>query len=60
MKTEREVEALKLSIQEKISDTSAKASEAWQEGNERLFNHYGREYVKYIAQYNILLEVLRG
>lgn len=60
MKTEHEVEALKLSIQEKISDTGVKASEAWQEGNERLFKHYDREYAKYIAQYNILIEVLRG
>ena len=60
MKTEREVEALKLSIQEKISDTSAKASEAFQSSNKELFEYHDREHVKYIAQYNILLEVLRG
>lgn len=60
MKTEHGVEALKLSIQEKISDTSIKASEAYQASNKELFEHYDREYTKYVAQYNILLEVLRG
>lgn len=59
MKTEYEIEQMKVEVQEKISKVSMKARLAWDESNETLYQHYDREYAKLVAQYNILLEVLR-
>lgn len=59
MKTQKEIEDMRMQIQEKISTISLKANTAYQESDEVAFNRYDREYAKLVAQYNILLEVLR-
>lgn len=59
MKTEYEIEQMKIDTQEKISKVSMKARHAWDESNKTLYLQYDREYAKLVAQYNILLEVLQ-
>lgn len=59
MKTEREIEQMKIEIQENISKVQMKAQSAWSESNETLYRQHDREYAKLVAQYNILCEVLR-
>lgn len=59
MKTQREIEQMKIDIQEKISKVQMKAQAAWNESDETVYNFYDREYAKLVAQYNILCEVLR-
>ena len=58
MKTEHEIEQMKIEIQEKISKVQIKAQAAWNESDETVYNFYDREYTKLVAQYNILCEVL--
>ena len=59
MKTQHEIEQMKIEIQEKISKVQIKAQAAWNESEETVYNFYDREYTKLVAQYNILCEVLR-
>lgn len=59
MKTEREIEQMKIEIQEKISNVQMKAQSAWKKGGEEAYIHYDKVYTQLVAQYNILLEVLR-
>lgn len=59
MKTQHEIEQMKIEIQEKISKVQIKAQAAWNESDETVYNLYDREYAKLVAQYNILCEVLR-
>lgn len=59
MKTEREIQNMKIIIQEKISKTQIRAQNAWNTSDEKSYLHYDREYAKLVAQYNILCEVLR-
>lgn len=59
MKTEHEIEQMKIEIQENISKVQIKAQAAWDESEETVYNFYDREYAKLVAQYNILCEVLR-
>ena len=59
METEREIEQMKIYIQEKISKVQIKAQVAWSESDESTYNLYDREYAKLVAQYNILCEVLQ-
>lgn len=57
MKTEREVEKMKEVIQKEIDDLGEKArSCVFGSG---MWDMYDRQYSKKVAQYNILLEVLR-
>ena len=58
MKTQHEVEQMKIEIQGKISKVKIKAQEVWNESDETGYNLYNREYAKLVAQYNILCEVL--
>ena len=58
MKTQHEIEQMKIEIQEKISKVQIKAQEVWNESDETGYNFYDREYAKLVAQYNILCEVL--
>ena len=58
MKTQHEVEQMKIEIQGKISKVKIKAQEVWNESDETGYNFYDREYAKLVAQYNILCEVL--
>ena len=58
MKTEHEIEQMKIEIQEKISKVQIKAQTAWNESDETVYNFYDIEYAKLVAQYNILCEVL--
>ena len=58
MKTEHEIEQMKIEIQEKISKVQIKAQTAWNESDETVYNFYDRECAKLVAQYNILCEVL--
>lgn len=57
MKTQREVEQLKQSVQNKI-DSMGERARACKFGSDE-WEMYDREYAKLTAQYNILLEVLK-
>lgn len=59
MKTQQEIEQMKTKKQEDISYLSLKANNYYQLGDKVMFDHYDREHAKAVAQYNILLEVLR-
>lgn len=59
MKTQSQVEQMLIDIQQQITEQSALANNAYQESNEDVFNYHDRKYAKLVAQYNILLEVLR-
>ena len=59
MKTQREVEAMLIQKQEDIGYLSLKANNYHQLSDTVMFEHYDREYSKAVAQYNILLEVLK-
>ena len=59
MKTESQIKDMKIIIQEKISKVQIQAQNAWNTSDEKSYLHYDREYVKLVAQYNILCEVLR-
>jgi len=59
MKTQQQIEEMKKNIQEDISYLSLKAHNYYQLGDEVNFQHYDRERAKAVAQYNILLEVLK-
>lgn len=57
MKTQYEVEQMKEEVQRKIDAMSEKARSVQFGSTE--WEMYDREYAKYTAQYNILLEVLK-
>lgn len=59
MKTRQEVEQIKIIVQKELEGYRDSAQVAFNEGNKDLFDHYDREYAKRVAQYNILLEILR-
>lgn len=59
MKTEHEIEQMKVEVQEKISKIQMKAKSAWKKGGEEAYIHYDKVYAQLVAQYNILLEVLQ-
>lgn len=59
MKTELEIEQMKIEVQEKISNVQMKAEEAFEGNLFDLYRQYDREFAKLVAQYNILCEVLR-
>ena len=58
MKTQHEIEQMKIEIQEKISKVQIKAQAALNESDETVYNFYDREHAKLVAQYDILCEVL--
>ena len=59
MKTEHEIEQMKIEIQENISKVKMKAQAAWDESNETSYWQHCRDCAKLVAQYNIIYEVLR-
>ncbi len=59
MKTQQQIEEMKMKKLEDITYFSLKANSYYQLGDEVSFQHYDREYAKAVAQYNILLEVLK-
>lgn len=59
MKTQAQVEQMLKDVQQKITEQGVLANRAYQESNEAAFNLHELKYGKLIAQYNILLEVLR-
>ena len=59
MKTRQEVENIKIRVQKELESCRDSAQKAYSESNFESFNHHDREYEKRVAQYNILLEILR-
>lgn len=59
MKTQQEIEKMKEVISDRIDRMQNMAFSNRTGGNERLADHYEKEYAKAIAEYNILIEVLR-
>jgi hypothetical protein len=59
MKTEREIEQMKIDIQNEMQEVRVGCFKAWDEGKVILSKELHRDYTKLVAQYNILLEVLR-
>ena len=59
MKSQQEIEKMKEVISDRIDRMQNMAFSNRTGGNERLANHYERECAKAIAEYNILIEVLR-
>lgn len=59
MKTQQEVEAMLMKKQEDISYLGLKANNYYQLSDTVMFDRYDREYSKAVAQYSILLEVLK-
>ena len=59
MKTEREIEQMKIDIQNEMQEVRVGCFKAWDDGKVILSKELHRDYTKLVAQYNILLEVLR-
>ena len=59
MKTEREIEQMKIDIQNEMQEVRVGCFKAWDEGKAILSKELHIDYTKLVAQYNILLEVLR-
>ena len=59
MKTEREIEQMKIDIQNEMQEVRVGCFKAWDEGKVILSKDFHRDYTQLVAQYNILLEVLR-
>lgn len=59
MKTEHEIEQMKIEIQERMAIYQEKATTSWHNEEIYCYTQYEREYTKLVAQYNILCEVLR-
>lgn len=59
MKTKQEIEQLKDYVESKINNYRLQAEDALFGGNHDKFEIFDREYAKAVAQYNILLEVLK-
>lgn len=59
MKTRQEVEQIKIRVEKSIELFRDSAKEASQKGDQRVFEQYEIELGKRVAQYNILLEILR-
>lgn len=59
MKTEMEIIAMRDKIQKEIERVGGIAREYGKEGDRDLFQLWDSEYAKLIAQYNILIEVLK-
>lgn len=57
MKTQNEIEKMKEDIQKEINDLGEKAKT--QIFGSGMWDMYDRQYSKKVAQYNILLEVLK-
>ena len=59
MKTQHEIEKMKDGIQIKIERFQEMSFSNATGGNQRMADHYSNEATKAMAQYNILLEVLK-
>lgn len=59
MKTKQEIEKMKEDIQNKIDGISKSCGDALDFGNMEAYHRFDRQYAQAIAQYNILLEVLK-
>lgn len=59
MKTEKQIEELLEHVKHRMDVAQCNAKHSLQDGNTTYFEHYDREYSKAVAQYNILLEVLK-
>lgn len=59
MKTEKEVKTMLENKQKNIDRLHVEATKYNQINDRIMFDHYDREYAKAVAQYNILLEVLK-
>ena len=59
MKTEREIEQMKIDIQNEMQEVRVGCFKAWDDGKVILSKELHRDYTKLVAQYDILLEVLR-
>lgn len=59
MKTQQEIEKMKEDLQYKINNFQNMSFSNKTGGNQRLADHYENEANKAMAQYNILLEVLK-
>lgn len=59
MKTVQEIEKMKDDINAKIDSISKKCNDALNDNNMDAYHRYDRQYAQAIAQYNILLEVLK-
>ena len=59
MKTEREIEQMKIDIQNEMQEVRVGCFKAWDDGKVILSKELHGAYTKLVAQYDILLEVLR-
>ena len=59
MKTEQQVREMLENKQKDIDRLQVEATEYNQINDRIMFDNYDREYAKAVAQYNILLEVLK-